>query len=119
MKSSAVMVGVSVALSLRAAMAGQDLPQHLKDLAVVWLDANINLIQDAEGGVREWRDVREADVSGVPSHPRALAYCPDPETVYSAKLPVVYGDADGRFAGKKLVDFGEYFSGRWLYFSDK
>ena len=119
MKSSAVMVGVSVALSLRAAMAGQDLSQHLKDLAVVWLDANINLIQDAEGGVREWRDVREADVSGVPSYPRALAYCPDPETVYSAKLPVVYGDADGRFAGKKLVDFGEYFSGRWLYFSDK
>ena len=119
MKSSAVMVGVSVALSLRAAMAGQDLPQHLKDLAVVWLDANINLIQDAESGVREWRDVREADVSGVPSHPRALAYCPDPETVYSAKLPVVYDDADGRFAGKKLVDFGKYFSGRWLYFSDK
>ena len=49
MKSSAVMVGVSVALSLRAAMAGQDLPQQLKDLAFVWLDANINLIQDAEG----------------------------------------------------------------------
>ena len=65
MKSSAVMVGVSVALSLRAAMAGQDLPQHLKDLAVVWLDANINLIQDAEGGVREWRDVREAEVERV------------------------------------------------------
>ncbi|MBP3405526.1 MAG: hypothetical protein J6N18_05440 [Kiritimatiellae bacterium] len=119
MKSSAVMSGICVALSLSAAMAGQDLPQHLKDMAVVWLDANINLIQDAEGGVREWRDVREADVSGVPNYPRALAYCPDPETVYSAKLPVVYGDADGRFAGKKLVDFGEYFSGRWLYFSDK
>ena len=119
MKSSAVMSGICVALSLSAAMAGQDLPQHLKDMAVVWLDANINLIQDAEGGVREWRDVREAGVSGVPNYPRALAYCPDPETAYSAKLPVVYGDADGRFAGKKLVDFGEYFSGRWLYFSDK
>ena len=63
MKSSAVMVGVSVALSLRAAMAGQDLPQHLKDLAVVWLDAN----------TQTWKSFRPHIYCGIDTRHRGVS----------------------------------------------
>ena len=115
MKTLAVFALTSLTLLLGA--VEPDLPQYLKDEAVIWLDANVNLVQDAEGGIVEWRDVRETDLSATPHYLRALAYLPNPATDYSAVPPMLYDDVENRFNGKKLVDFGEYFSGKWLYFA--
>ena len=116
MKMTAVFAMASLVLPLGAVEPG--LPQHLRDEAVIWLDANVNLVQDAEGGVIEWRDVRETDVSAAPQYPRAVAHLPNPATAYSAVPPTMYVDGENRFDGRKLVDFGRYFSGKWLYFAN-
>lgn len=115
MKTTAVFAITSLVLPLGAVEPG--LPQHLRDAAVIWLDANVNLVQDADGGVVEWRDVREMDVSAAPRYPRAVAHLPNPATAYSAVPPTMYVDSENRFGGRKLVDFGRYFSGKWLYFA--
>jgi len=104
-------------LAASAAMATAELPDYLKDEAAIWLDANVNVVTDGSGGVTEWRDAREADTSAPAQYPRALAYNPTPANAYSAVLPTMYDDSENKFAGKALVDFGVFTSGKWLYFA--
>lgn len=100
-----------------AAMATAELPDYLTDEAAIWLDANVNVVTDGSGGVTEWRDAREAGTSAPAQYPRALAYNPTPADAYSAVLPTMYDDSENKFAGNALVDFGEFTSGKWLYFA--
>ena len=111
------MASVVGCLVASAAMATAELPDYLKAEAVIWLDANVNVVTDGSGGVTEWRDAREAGTSATAQHPRALAYNPTPANDYSAVLPTMYDDSEGKFSGKTLVDFGEFTSGKWLYFA--
>ena len=111
------MASVVGCLAASAAMATAELPDYLKAEAVIWLDANVNVVTDGSGGVTEWRDAREAGTSATAQYPRALAYNPTPANDYSAVLPMLYDDSEGKFSGKTLVDFGEFTSGKWLYFA--
>ena len=112
-----LMIGLMIATAGVAAEAASALPADLQGSVAAWFDANVNVVTDGPDGVVEWRDVRETDVSGAPTYPRLLAYRPNPANIYAAVLPTLTEDAE-RFPGKKLVDFGEYFSGQWLYFAD-
>lgn len=105
------------------------LPDDLKTGLSMWFDANSNVWTDeTAGGVTYWLDVREnplqdaADLAARLSannwaYVRAMAYLPDPANDYTATPPTL--TTDDRHPGLSFVDFGDYASGRWLYFANR
>ena len=78
------------------------------------------MIADENGGVTEWRDVREAANAETRLYKAALAYLPEEgEDGYEfrSELPVLVTTNKLFRPGAKVVDFGSYGSGRWLYFA--
>ena len=96
------------------------LPSALADEATLWFAADTNVIADENGGVTEWRDVREAANAETRLYKAALAYLPEEgEDGYEfrSELPVLVTTNKLFRPGAKVVDFGSYGSGRWLYFA--
>ncbi|MBR1587381.1 MAG: hypothetical protein IJ658_03550 [Kiritimatiellae bacterium] len=96
------------------------LPGALADAAALWFAADANVIADENGGVTEWRDVREAANAETRLYTAALAYLPEEGEdgyAYRAELPVLTTTNVLPRASAKVVDFGSYGSGRWLYFA--
>ncbi len=102
-------------------------PWSVLSNAVVWLDASlpgtIDFVEGSSVNVSQWRDVRETG-DGTTAHPyrytRAVSftnlahhatYAPDPDGWF----PVYQPSVDGANA---YVDFGQYSSGRMVYFKD-
>ena len=102
-------------------------PWSVLSNAVVWLDASlpgtIDFVEGSSVNVSQWRDVRETG-DGTSAHPylytRAVSftnlahhatYAPDP----NGWFPVYQPSEDGANA---YVDFGQYSSGRMVYFKD-
>ena len=102
-------------------------PWSVLSNAVVWLDASlpgtIDFVEGSSMNVSQWRDVRETG-DGTTAHPylytRAVSftnlahhatYAPDPDGWF----PVYQPSVDGANA---YVDFGQYSSGRMVYFKD-
>ena len=88
--------------------------------ATLWFAADTNVIADENGGVTEWRDVREAANAETRLYKAALAYLPEEgEDGYEfrSELPVLVTTNKLFRPGAKVVDFGSYGSGRWLYFA--
>ena len=96
------------------------LPSALADAATLWFAADANVIADENGGVTEWRDVREAANAETRLYKAALAYLPEEGEdgyAYRSELPVLTTTNVLPRASAKVVDFGSYGSGRWLYFA--
>lgn len=96
------------------------LPSALADAATLWFAADANVIADENGGVTEWRDVREAANAETRLYKAALAYLPEEGEdgyEYRSELPVLTTTNVLPRANAKVVDFGSYGSGRWLYFA--
>ena len=96
------------------------LPSALADAATLWFAADANVIADENGGVTEWRDVREAANAETRLYKAALAYLPEEGEdgyEYRSELPVLTTTNVLPRASAKVVDFGSYGSGRWLYFA--
>lgn len=96
------------------------LPSSLADEATLWFAADANVIADENGGVTEWRDVREAANAETRLYTAAIAYLPEEGEdgyAYRSELPVLTTTNVLPRANAKVVDFGSYGSGRWLYFA--
>ena len=96
------------------------LPEALATSAVLWFSADKNVITNEDGGVTEWRDVREAADAETRLYNAALAYLPeegDDGYEFRSELPVLVTTNKLSRPGAKVVDFGSYGSGRWLYFA--
>lgn len=96
------------------------LPSALAAEATLWFAADTNVIADENGGVTEWRDVREAANAETRLYKAALAYLPEEGEdgyAYRSELPVLTTTNVLPRASAKVVDFGSYGSGRWLYFA--
>ena len=96
------------------------LPSALADEATLWFAADTNVIADENGGVTEWRDVREAANAETRLYKAALAYLPEEGEAgyeFRSELPVLVTTNKLSRPGAKVVDFGAYGSGRWLYFA--
>ena len=96
------------------------LPSALAAEATLWFAADTNVIADENGGVTEWRDVREAANAETRLYKAALAYLPEEgEAGYEFRsvLPALVTTNKLFRPGAKVVDFGSYGSGRWLYFA--
>ena len=102
-------------------------PWSVLSNAVVWLDASlpgtIDFVEGSSVNVSQWRDVRETG-DGTTAHPylytRAVSftnlahhatYAPDPDGWFPVYQPSVGG-------ANAYVDFGQYSSGRMVYFKD-
>ena len=108
------------------AILSVELPGSLQKGLVLWLDANKNAIwgsnltesgEEAEGVV-EWRDVRETGTDSASfAYPRALVNAPANAAYndFRSTPPTYFDDTNNVFAGKKLLDFGEFGSKQWLY----
>ena len=95
------------------------LPEALATSAVLWFSADKNVITDENGGVTEWRDVREAANAETRHYNAAVPYLPeegDAGYEFRSKLPVLVTTNALFRPETKAVDFGAYGSGRWLYF---
>jgi hypothetical protein len=96
------------------------LPSALAAEATLWFAADTNVIADENGGVTEWRDVREAANAETRLYKAALAYLPEEGEAgyeFRSELPVLVTTNKLSRPGAKVVDFGSYGSGRWLYFA--
>ena len=96
------------------------LPSALAAEATLWFAADTNVIADENGGVTEWRDVREAANAETRLYKAALAYLPEEGEAgyeFRSELPVLVTTNKLFRPGAKVVDFGSYGSGRWLYFA--
>ena len=96
------------------------LPEALATSAVLWFSADKNVITNEGGGVTEWRDVREAANAETRLYKAALAYLPEEGEAgyeFRSELPVLVTTNKLSRPGAKVVDFGSYGSGRWLYFA--
>ena len=96
------------------------LPSALADEATLWFAADTNVIADENGGVTEWRDVREAANAETRLYNAALAFLPvedEPGYEFRSELPMLVTTNRLFRPDTKAVDFGSYGSGRWLYFA--
>ncbi|MGN0846198.1 MAG: hypothetical protein ACI4RA_02295 [Kiritimatiellia bacterium] len=98
------------------------------DANVNCLDANTNLVTDANGKVVQWADVREVFNDAAPeegaeaplhvfSYKRGIVrLLPEGETGYGGTPPTF--KTDERHPGMRFLDFGDYGSGRWMYLAN-
>lgn len=96
------------------------LPSALAEEATFWFAADTNVIVDENGGVTEWRDAREAANAETRLYKAALAYLPEEDEdgyEFRSELPLLVTTNKLSRPGAKVVDFGTYGSGRWLYFA--
>lgn len=107
---------------LESGASGAALDDDLNsDNLFLWLDASKNVLKNESGGVVEWLDCREnlAEGETVASHSftyfRARTHLSG--TTYNAVPPTVVENAS--CGGLKMVDFGKYESGRWMYIANK
>lgn len=99
-------------LTVKSRLAGDAdavLPQTLQVKATFWLDANKNLVTDADGHIVEWLDARETDVAAPQNATKAIV---QKQGNYPSDDLTVSTFPDG----KKYVDFGEYNENRWMMF---
>ena len=131
-----------VAAALQSAYAGGSggageevvLADDLRDGLRLWLDANVNAfdgevrssayrgsVTNTLSGVVEWRDVRETGTAkGEFCYPRAVVY--EPKDLYNfgdfgSVPPARYAD-EAKYPGLKMLDFGDFGSGCWMYIAD-
>ena len=126
-KGRVVVADGMLAFSGAAAANDPGKPWSVLSNAVVWLDASlpgtIDFVEGSSVNVSQWRDVRETG-DGTSAHPylytRAVSftnlahhvtYAPDPNGWFPVYQPSVGG-------ANAYVDFGQYSSGRMVYFKD-
>ena len=126
-KGRIVVADGMLAFSGAAAANDPGKPWSVLSNAVVWLDASlpgtIDFVEGSSVNVSQWRDVRETG-DGTSAHPylytRAVSftnlahhvtYAPDPNGWFPVYQPSVGG-------ANAYVDFGQYSSGRMVYFKD-
>ena len=90
------------------------LDEDLRTGLVLWMDANTNVTLNAEGGVSEWRDVREAPGIAASScqYVRAV-HVKDYYSYFDSLAPTIRENVVGN-EGRKFVDFGPFHSDKWL-----
>jgi hypothetical protein len=109
------------------------LAEDLREGLTLWLDANRNVIEgetkiaaykgsetNTLSGVVEWRDVRESgSTRGSFVYPRALVNRPDLYLFGDfASRPASFYENQESIPGLKMVDFGGFGSGKWMYVAD-